>query len=70
MVNPIGRGEHNILKYTNKVVYFQNITISKTYVDYFTMIIIFKNRQAQWCFVDIEQLDQLVCEMNCIYKSK
>ena len=30
---------HNILKYNSKVVYFQNTTISKRYVDYFTIII-------------------------------
>ena len=41
MVNPIGReGKNNILKYISKVVYFQNTTISKTYADYFTIIII------------------------------
>ena len=31
--------EDNTLKYNSKVVYFQNTTISKTYVDYFTIII-------------------------------
>ena len=35
-------GGHNILKYNSKVVYFQNTTISKTYVDYFTIIMIGK----------------------------
>ena len=43
MVDPIGGGgggvEHNIFKYDSKVVYFQNTTISKTYVYYFTIII-------------------------------
>ena len=31
--------EHNIIKYNSKVVYFQNTTRTKTYVDYFTIII-------------------------------
>ena len=43
------RGEHNILKYNSKVVYFKNTTITKTYVDYFTIIIKkWENGQSQW----------------------
>ena len=37
-----GGGKHNILQYNSKVVYFQNTTITKTYVDYFTIIIMEK----------------------------
>ena len=70
MVNPIGGGEHNILKYTSKVVYFQNTTLSKSLCRLFYNHPNKTNGQAQWCLVDIQQLDQLVSEMNCISKSK
>ena len=63
--------EHNILKYNSKNVYFQNTTISKTYVDrLFYNHHKWENRQAQWCLVDLQQLDQLVSEINCLSNSK
>ena len=45
---------HNILQYTSKVVYFQNSTISKTYVCYVT-IMLYKYDKVQ-CTVKIRTI--------------